>query len=79
MSIAKPVQLGLCCLNTILRKQKPPVFASRSIILRTLREKGVDNLKEKILENLRDILKMMDWNEMNGIKVFRLSSGYIPS
>lgn len=78
MSIAKPVQLGLCCLNTILRKQKPPVFASRSIILRTLREKGVDNLKEKILENLRDILKMMDWNEMNGIKVFRLSSGIFP-
>lgn len=78
MSINKPIQLGLCCLNTILRKQKPPVFASRSIILRTLREKGLDNLKEKILENLRDILKMMDWNEMNGIKVFRLSSGIFP-
>jgi len=78
MSIHKPVQLGLCCLNTILRNQKPSIFASRSIILRTLREKGVDNLKEKILENLRDILKMMDWNEMNGIKVFRLSSGIFP-
>ena len=78
MSDNKPIQLGLCCLNTILRKQKPPVFASRSIILRTLQENGVDNLKEKIVNNLRDILTMMDWNEMNGIKVFRLSSGLFP-
>ena len=26
MSINKSVQLGLCCLNTTLRGQKPPVF-----------------------------------------------------
>jgi len=29
------IQLGLCCMNTILREQKPPVFSSRSIILKT--------------------------------------------
>ena len=78
MSVNKPIQLGLCCLNTILRQQKPPVFASRKVILRTLHEKGVDHLKEKILQNLRDILTMMDWNEANGIKVFRLSSELFP-
>lgn len=78
MSVNKPIQLGLCCLNTILRKQKPPIFASRSIILRTFKEKGIDHLQEKIIQNLTDILTMMDWNEMNGIKVFRLSSGLFP-
>jgi len=26
MSKNQPVQLGLCCVNTILRKQKPPIF-----------------------------------------------------
>lgn len=78
MSVNKPIQLGLCCLNTILRKQKPPVFASRSVIMRTLEEKGVEHLQEKILQNLRDILTMMDWNENNGIKVFRLSSELFP-
>ena len=78
MSISKPIQLGLCCLNTTLRSQKPTVFASRSIILRTLHEQGVDFLKEKILQNLQDLLVMIEWNEQHGIKVFRLSSGMFP-
>ena len=40
MSENKPIQLGLCCLNTELRAQKPSVFASRTIILKTLADKG---------------------------------------
>lgn len=40
MSENKPIQLGLCCLNTQLRSQKPSVFASRTIILKTLADKG---------------------------------------
>lgn len=78
MSSNKSIQLGLCCLNTVLRNQKPSVFASRSVILKTLETKGVDHLKEKIIQNLKDILTMMDWNEENGIKVFRLSSELFP-
>ena len=78
MSENKPIQLGLCCLNTILRKQKPPVFASRKMIIRTVEEKGINTLKEKIIQNLKDVLTMMDWNEENGIKVFRLSSELFP-
>lgn len=78
MSDNKPVQLGLCCLNTILRAQKPTVFGSRKMIIRSVKEKGIDALKEKILQNLQDILTMMDWNEQNGIKVFRLSSELFP-
>jgi len=78
MSENKNIQLGLCCLNTVLRKQKPPVFASRKMIMRTVKEKGIDTLKEKIIQNLKDILTMMDWNEANGIKVFRLSSELFP-
>ena len=78
MSQNKPIQLGLCCLNTVLRSQKPPIFASRKMIIRTVKEKGIDTLKQKILQNLRDILTMMDWNEQHGIKVFRLSSELFP-
>ena len=78
MSENKSIQLGLCCMNTILRAQKPPIFASRSVILKTITEKGIDNLKNKIIQNLNDILLMMDWNEKNGIKVFRLSSDLFP-
>lgn len=78
MSNNKCIQLGLCCLNTQLRSQKPPIFASRKMIIRTIQEKGIDCLKEKIIQNLKDILVMMDWNEENGIKVFRLSSELFP-
>ena len=74
----RPIQLGLCCLNTELRDRKPSVFASRTVILKTLADKGVDFLKEKILQNLRDVLTIMDWNEENGIKVYRLSSEMFP-
>ena len=78
MSENKSIQLGLCCLNTILRDQKPPIFASRSVILKTFNDKGFDIVREKIIQNLKDVLLMMDWNELNGIKVFRLSSEMFP-
>ena len=78
MSVNKPVQLGLCCLNTILREQKPPVFASRKMIVRSINDKGVDLLKMLIMQNLTDVITMMKWNEKNGIKVFRLSSELFP-
>ncbi len=74
MSHNLPVQLGLCCMNTTLKKNKPPVYCSRRMIIRTIKEKGIDVLKEKIIKNLEDLLIMIQWNEDNGIKVFRLSS-----
>ena len=78
MSVNVPIQLGLCCLNLTLREQKPSVFASRKMIIRTIEEKGIEVLKEKIIQNLKDVLVMIDWNEANGIKVFRLSSDMFP-
>jgi len=78
MSINKDIQLGLCCLNIVLKEKKPTIFSSRRVTLKTLKEKGIDNLKKKIINNLEDVLKMMDWNEENGIKVFRLSSEIFP-
>ena len=74
MSEPRPVQLGLCCMNTTLKKQKPPVYAARRIIVRIIDEKGIDELKRRILANLDDLYKMLEWNEANGIRVFRLSS-----
>ena len=78
MTSPRKIQLGLCCLNTELRSQKPPIFASRKMIIRTIQELGIETLKEKIIQNLKDILKMIDWNENHGIRVFRLSSEMFP-
>ena len=78
MSQNLSIQLGLCCINSKLRKQKPPIFSSRKMIIRTVQEKGIDVLKEKIIQNLQDTLTLIQWNEDNGIKVFRLSSELFP-
>ena len=78
MSCERPIQLGLCCMNTTLKKQKPPVYASRKIIVRIIDERGIEELKKRVLANLDDLLKMLQWNEENGIRVFRLSSEMFP-
>jgi len=78
MSNNKPIQLGLCCLNITLRQQKPSIYSSRSIIQRVIKEKGIDELKTRIIENCNDLIKMIEWNEKNGIKVFRISSDIFP-
>jgi len=46
--------------------------------MRTVAEQGVDVLKGKILENLRDVITMIRWNEKHNIRVFRLSSELFP-
>ena len=78
MSVNKPVQLGLCCLNITLRDQKDPVLCSRTMIVRTIKTKGIDFLKERVMKNVNDLFKMIEWNEQNGIKVFRISSNLFP-
>lgn len=78
MSINKSVQLGLCCLNTTLRGQKPTVFCSRKMIIRKIEEEGIQALKLKIVQNLNDLYEMIKWNERNGIKVLRISSELFP-
>lgn len=77
MSKNLPVQLGLCCMNTTLKKEYK-VYCSRKIIIRVIEEKGMSELKNRICKNLQDLLKMIEWNEQNGIKVFRLSSDIFP-
>ncbi len=73
-SIERPVQLGLCCMNVTLKKKKPPVYAARRIIIKTIDKLGIEELKKRTLQNLEDLLIMLQWNTKNGIRVFRLSS-----
>ena len=70
------IQLGLCCINTVLRSQNPTVFGSRTVMLKTFLTNGPPY--DKIVQNLKDIITMMDWNHKNNIHVFRLSSDIFP-
>ena len=73
--IGEKLKLGLCCINTILREQKPPVFCSRTCVRKNF---TVESAKEKALQNVKDIATMIEWNEANNIKCFRLSSDMFP-
>jgi len=70
------IQLGLCCINTKLRKHD--IFCSRTMILRTIREKGIEELKHRALKNVLDLIKLIEWNAANGIRVLRMSSDIFP-
>lgn len=58
-------RLGYACLNTILRKRKPPVFCSRTCRIDTIKKNGMDFLKELGRTNITDLATLIQWNEDN--------------
>jgi len=73
-----PIQLGLCCMNIELGKQKPKIYASRTIYLKHAVKNGLDEVKRRVILNLEDLKKMIIWNHQNNINVFRISSNIFP-
>lgn len=67
------IRLGLCCINTELRKKN--IFCSRSLIRSTF---TVKKAKELALKNIEDLGKLAEWNAKNNIFVFRISSDIFP-
>jgi len=72
------IQLGLCCINNCLRCSKPAVFCSRTIILKTIAIKGIDEIKLRAIRNLEDLKTLLQWNYSHGIFVYRMSSEMFP-
>jgi len=69
-------QLGYACINMTLAKQG--ISCNRSMIRRTFQAKGPEYASELILENLRNLTKVISWNNQHGIKVYRMSSNMFP-
>ncbi len=67
------IRLGLCCINTELRKKN--IFCSRTLIRSTF---TVEKAKELALKNIEDLGKLAEWNAKNNIFVFRISSDIFP-
>ncbi|KAL4431550.1 hypothetical protein ABPG74_017255 [Tetrahymena malaccensis] len=72
------IRLGLCCINTVLKDGKTPIYCSRSIQRKAFSEKGEDEAKSRAIENVKDLYKMIEWNQKNGIQVLRVSSEMFP-
>ena len=70
------VRLGYCCINLSLADQK--ITANRGMIKRTFQEKGPAYCGELAHQNVKDILKILQWNLANDILVYRMSSDIFP-
>ncbi|KJA27862.1 hypothetical protein HYPSUDRAFT_35030 [Hypholoma sublateritium FD-334 SS-4] len=74
-------RLGYACLNTVLRNKKPAtdsVFCSRTCRLDSLKKNGIEFVKDLGRKNVEDLLTIIQWNEDNNIRFFRLSSEMFP-
>lgn len=76
MIIPNNFNLGYACLCSCLRKKG--VFSSRTLRISTMKTKGIDYLKELIISNLDDLMKILIWNLQNNILFYRLSSEIFP-
>ena len=68
--------LGYACINMTLGKKG--VTTNRSMIKRTFLQKGIPYASELSIQNVRDLIEIIKWNEQNNIKFFRMSSNMFP-
>ncbi|PPQ98776.1 hypothetical protein CVT24_003334 [Panaeolus cyanescens] len=74
-------RLGYACLNTVMRNKKPAsesVFCSRTCRIDSVKKNGIDFVKDLGRKNVQDLLTLIQWNEDNHIRFFRLSSEMFP-
>lgn len=70
------MNLGYACINLTLAEEG--VTTNRGMIKRTFMEKGVAYASELALHNVQSLLKILEWNVANGVKVFRITSELFP-
>ena len=70
-------QFGYCCINTHLQKTEK-VTTNRTMRKATFQLKGVDYVSELALQNVKGLLRIVEWNNENHVKVFRISSDMFP-
>lgn len=69
------MNLGYACINLSLGKN---ITTNRTMIKKTFTQKGLDYVSDLVLQNVADLERIIDWNESNGIKLYRMSSEMFP-
>jgi UV DNA damage endonuclease len=54
------------------------ISTNRGMIKKTYLSKGITYASELALKNLKDLVKVLEWNEMKGVRVYRMSSCLFP-
>ena len=67
---------GYCCINLTLAEQN--IKVGRSMIKKTFDQKGLEYAGELALYNIRDLSEIIQWNNRNNIKLYRMSSNMFP-
>jgi UV DNA damage endonuclease len=73
----KMIRLGYACINMELQETRG-IQCSRSMIRRTFDQKGISYASQLALQNCRDLIEVVKWNNANGVKVFRVTSCLFP-
>ena len=71
-------RMGYACINMQLSSQKPKIYTGRSMIKRTFQSKGINYASELGLQNCKDLLEIIKWNNENGFNFFRITSNLFP-
>lgn len=69
-------RVGYACINMTLGKTG--VTTNRGCIQRTFKSKGLPYISELTLANVKALYKIVQWNQENGFKFYRISSGLFP-
>ena len=67
---------GYCCINLSLAKDK--ISTNRGMVKKTFLEKGIAYASELALKNVLDLRQILEWNDDNNIRMFRMSSDIFP-
>jgi UV DNA damage endonuclease len=72
-------RIGYPCINTELQSTQG-IYTNRHMIKKTYQaqKETMEGVAKLALANVQDLVKIIQWNERNGIKFFRISSNMFP-
>jgi UV DNA damage endonuclease len=70
------MRIGYACINMTLGEKN--ITTNRGMIRKTFDSKGLPYVSELSLQNARDLVEVVKWNEKHGITLYRMSSDMFP-
>ena len=71
------MRIGYACINMTLQAAGG-ITTNRGMRQKTFKERGLPHVSDLTLQNVRDLVNIVKWNEEMGIKLFRMSSDIFP-
>ena len=70
------MRIGYACINMTLGEQG--ITTNRGMIKKTFQNKGLPYVSELSLQNVRNLVEVIKWNEKHDITLYRMSSDMFP-